>query len=120
MLFSPPCSTAILVCAECNIDRLTRSNTRLSRDNSALRVQSKEFHAKVNRLVAVAKEHEETLASQATAFDLLDREVSRLKEREAFLLEELMKVGRVTKGKFSSSFPLCLNGSAGFVFYFLF
>ena len=63
---------AILVCAQREIDRLKKANDRLSKSNSTLRLQNKDWHAKVDALEATVKERDASLASRTEAFNLLE------------------------------------------------
>ena len=105
------------MCAQREIDRLKKANDRLSRSNSTLRLQNKDWHARVDGLEATVKERDASLASRAEAFSLLEaqnkdqeKEIKRLAVKEKALVEELMQVGHTAKGQllFPSSF---LSGS---------
>lgn len=61
-----------MVCAQREIDRLTKANDQLAKSNSSLRLQNKEWHSEMDRLEATIKERDSALASRAQAFDLLD------------------------------------------------
>ena len=108
---------AILVCAQREIDRLKKANDRLSESNSTLRLQNKDWHARVDGLEATVKERDASLASRAEAFSLLEaqnkdqeKEIKWLAVKKKALVEELMQVGHTAKGEFflPSSF---LSGS---------
>ncbi|MEI4926838.1 hypothetical protein Q8G50_30455, partial [Klebsiella pneumoniae] len=96
-----------LVCAEREIDRLKKANDRLSKSNSTLWLQNKDWHARVDGLEATVKERDASLASRAEAFSLLEaqnkdqeKEIKRLTMKEKDLVEELMQVGYMAKGNF--------------------